>query len=120
LAWIVDAGDADFAEIAEKATIPVLLDLWATSRCAPRRQVSRVLAQLAHEKAGDVKVVKIDIDSAQTRAQRFDVQDVSMLMVMRHGEVIARQTGAAPAALLQEWLEGTIVPSAAAADGTRI
>ncbi len=37
-----------------------------------------------------------------------------------HTEVIARQTGAAPAALLREWLGGSIVPSEAAADGTRI
>ena len=72
------------------------------------------------EKAGDVKLVKIDIDSTQTRAQRFDVQDVPTLMVMRHPEVIARQMGAAPAALLREWLGGSIVPSEAAADGTRI
>ena len=119
LAWIVDAGAADFAEIAEKATIPVLLDLWAT-RCAPRRLVSPVLAQLAHEKAGDVKVLKIDIDSAQTWAQRFDLQGGPTLIAMRHGELIAPQTGAAPAALLREWLQGATAPSEAAADGTRI
>ncbi|CEH00451.1 Protein of unknown function [Propionibacterium freudenreichii] len=28
--WIVDAGDADFAEVVEKAPQVVLVDLWAT------------------------------------------------------------------------------------------
>jgi thioredoxin 2 len=119
LVWIVDGGDADFAEIAEKATIPALLDLWAT-RCAPRRQLSPALAQLAHEKAGDVKLMKIDIDSAETCAQRFDLPGVPTLIVMRQGELIAWQVGAAPAALLREWLEGATAPSEAVADGTRI
>jgi thioredoxin 2 len=27
LPWIVDAGDADFAEVAEQAAMPVLVDL---------------------------------------------------------------------------------------------
>lgn len=34
LPWTVDAGDADFAEIAEQATVSVLVDLWATW-CGP-------------------------------------------------------------------------------------
>jgi len=37
-----------------------------------------------------------------------------------HTEVIARQTGAAPAALLRECLDGATAPSDAAADGTRL
>ena len=37
-----------------------------------------------------------------------------------HTEVIARQTGAAPAALLRECRDGATAPSDAAADGTRI
>jgi molecular chaperone DnaK (HSP70) len=37
-----------------------------------------------------------------------------------HTEVIARQTGAAPGALLRECLDGATAPSEAAADGTRI
>ena len=45
LPWIVDAGDQDFAEIAEQAAVPVLVDLWAPW-CGPCRMVSPALAQL--------------------------------------------------------------------------
>ena len=104
LPWIVDAGDADFSEIAQQASMPVLVDLWAVW-CAPCRQVSPVLARLAHERAGRVKLVKVDVDKAPGLSQRFDVQAVPTLLVLRGGEVVARQTGAAPANILGEWLD---------------
>jgi len=104
LPWIVDAGDADFSEVAEQASMPVLVDLWAVW-CAPCRQVSPVLARLAHERAGQLKLVKVDVDEAPGLSQRFDVQAVPTLLVLRGGEVVARQAGAAPANILGEWLD---------------
>jgi len=104
LPWIVDAGDADFSEIAQQASMPVLVDLWAVW-CAPCRQVSPVLARLADERAGRVKLVKVDVDKAPGLSQRFDVQAVPTLLVLRGGEVVARQAGAAPANILREWLD---------------
>lgn len=112
LPWIADAGDADFSEIAEQAAMPVLVDLWAVW-CAPCRQVSPVLARLAHERAGQVKLVKVDIDNAPRLSERFDVQAVPTLLLIRGGEVVARQTGAAPANVLGAWLDRELSRSAA-------
>nr|WP_244199920.1 thioredoxin domain-containing protein [Amycolatopsis thailandensis] len=50
LAITVDAGETDFAQVAERATMPVG-DLWA-AWCGPCRQVSPALAQLARERSG--------------------------------------------------------------------
>ncbi|MDT7595166.1 MAG: thioredoxin 2 [Pseudonocardiales bacterium] len=118
LPWIADAGDEDFAEIAENATVPVLVDLWA-SWCGPCRMVSPALEQLAREKAGQVKLVKVDIERAPKLAQRFSVQAVPTLMVLNRGEVIARQPGAAPLDVLRSWLDGAIagIPSQSRSGG---
>lgn len=105
--WIADADDDDFAQIAEGASIPVVVDLWATW-CGPCRMVSPALEQLATELAGRIKLVKVDIDKAPRLQQRFTVQAVPTLLVIRDGHVIARQAGAAPAPRLREWVEKTL------------
>ncbi|MET0861637.1 MAG: thioredoxin [Microbacterium sp.] len=104
LPWIVEALDDSFAEIAERADPPVIVDMWATW-CAPCRMVSPVLEQLAAERAGDVKLVKVDVDRAPRLSSRFSVQAVPTLMIMHHGEVISRQAGAAPVQVLRRWFD---------------
>ncbi|NMH99796.1 thioredoxin [Pseudonocardia acidicola] len=104
LPWIVDAGDDDFAEIAERSPVPVVIDMWATW-CGPCRMVSPALEQLAIERAGQIKLVKVDVDRSPRLSARFEIRAVPTLMVMRGGEVIARQPGAAPVHVLRNWLD---------------
>ncbi|MBP8534428.1 thioredoxin [Streptomyces sp. MK37H] len=104
LPWIVDADENDFAEVAEKATPLVVVDLWATW-CGPCRMVSPALEQVATELAGKVKLVKVDIDRNPHLARRFEVQAVPTLLILDKGELVARRAGAAPAGTLRSWVE---------------
>jgi thioredoxin 2 len=104
LPWIVDAGDDDFAEVAENSPVPVLVDLWATW-CGPCRMVSPALERLATDRRGQIKLAKVDVDKAPRLSQRFEVRAVPTLMVLRDGEVLARQPGAAPEPALRNWLD---------------
>ncbi|MFI5483722.1 thioredoxin [Streptomyces rubiginosohelvolus] len=104
LPWVVDAGDDDFAEVADNAVQPVVVDLWATW-CGPCRMVSPALEQVARDLAGRIKLVKVDIDRNPVVSQRFEVQAVPTLLVRDHGETVARQAGAAPAHVLRQWVE---------------
>jgi thioredoxin 2 len=104
LPWIADADDATFAEIAEAATVPVVVDLWAPW-CGPCRMVSPALERLAHDLAGKIKLVKVNVDEAPQLGQRFDVRAVPTLLILRKGEVSARQAGALPLPALRAWVE---------------
>ena len=103
LPWMVDADDASFADIVDRAHIPVLVDLWAPW-CGPCRMVSPALEQIARDLAGQLKLVKVNVDLAPAIAQRFEARSIPMLVMMRDGRVVARQVGAAPADQLKAWV----------------
>lgn len=107
LPWVVEAGDDDFSEIAERSGVPALVDFWAVW-CGPCRMVSPVLDQLAHERPGQIKLVKVDVDHSPQLSARFAIQAVPTLMVIVDGKIVARQAGAAPAPVLRSWLEGAL------------
>ncbi|WP_227981146.1 thioredoxin [Nocardia spumae] len=111
LPWIASAGDDDFVEVAERSAMPVLVDLWATW-CGPCRTVSPALEQLARERAGGIKLVKVDVDAAPRTAERFTVRAVPTLLVMDRGEVLARHAGAAPVPQLRGWLDQALSKNA--------
>lgn len=104
LPWIVDAGDDSFAERVEQARMPVLVDLWA-AWCGPCRAVSPALVNLARDRAGRIKLVKVNVDESPAIAARFGVQGIPTLLVFDKGTVVTRQTGAAPEAALRQWLD---------------
>jgi thioredoxin 2 len=67
--------------------------------------VSPALSELATEKAGQIKLVKVNVDEAPRLQQRFGVQSIPTLLLLRRGEVTARQVGAPPPAALRAWLD---------------
>ena len=104
LPWVVDANESTF-EVEVKAQPTVVLDLWAPW-CGPCRFVSPILDGLAHQYAGRLKVVKVNVDENQGLARRFDAMSIPTIIVMRDGQVVNRIVGAAP----KEQMEAQIVP----------
>ena len=94
LAWVVDANESTF-EVEARAQPTVVIDLWAPW-CGPCRFVSPILDELAHEHAGRLKVVKVNVDENQGLARRFDATSIPTLVVLRDGTVVDRVVGALP------------------------
>ena len=108
LPCIADADDTTFTDIADAAKLPVIVDLWAPW-CGPCRMVSPALEQLARDLAGHVKLVKVNVDVSPQLSQRFEAQAIPTLLVLREGQVVARQTGAAPLAALRAWVDKALM-----------
>ena len=111
LPWIVEADGTTFGEVADAARIAVLADLWAPW-CGPCRMVSPALEQLARELAGQIKLVKVNVDVSPGISRRFEAQAIPTLLVLRHGQVTARQTGAIPLAALRTWVSDALAGAA--------
>jgi thioredoxin 2 len=110
LPWLVEAGEDTFDE-AVSSRVPVLVDLWAPW-CGPCRMVAPGVERAATELAGDLKVVKVNVDEAPGVSARFAVQGIPTLLVLRDGKPVARQVGAlAPDKLLAWVRQATASPS---------
>ncbi len=103
LPWIVDADASEF-EGAIHASVPVLVDFWAPW-CGPCRMVSPVVEAQGRERAGQFKVVKLNVDEAPDIAARYQAQSIPLLVLVRDGEEVDRQIGAVPPSQLRSWLD---------------
>jgi thioredoxin 2 len=101
LAWSVEADRESF-DAETTASVPVIVDFWAPW-CGPCRMVSPAVERLAEANAGQMKVVKLNVDEAPDIAARFGVQGIPLLVVLRDGQEVDRVVGAVPEAQLKAW-----------------
>ena len=97
--------DASFKQDVLSSSTPVLVDFWATW-CGPCKMVAPVLEEIAKEKTGDLRVVKLDVDANPETARDFQVVSIPTMILFKGGEPVKRIVGAkGKAALLREIAE---------------
>jgi thioredoxin 2 len=114
LAWVVSANESTF-EIEARAQPTVVIDLWAPW-CGPCRFVSPILDDLAHQYAGRLKIIKVNVDENPGLARRFDAMSIPTLVVLRDGNVVNRIVGAAPKEQLESQIKPHLKPPKTATD----
>ena len=92
--------DASFASEVEQANGLVLVDFWATW-CGPCQIVAPILDQLGNEYPGRVKMAKVDVDSNQRTAMRFNVRFIPSILFFKNGQHVDTVIGAVPKATLE-------------------
>ena len=103
MAEIVINSD-NFEQEVLRSPIPVLVDFWATW-CGPCRMVAPIVAEIAEEMAGKVKVCKVDVDENQELAMKYRVASIPTLIVFKNGEAVTGMVGARPKAAILEMLK---------------
>ena len=104
LPWLTPATAEEFDELIATSPVPVLVDLWA-EWCGPCRMVAPILERLAAQRAGSLRVVKVDVDQEPSVSQRLGVQGIPTMVLFDHGVERSRQVGALPEHQLVAWLD---------------
>jgi thioredoxin 1 len=87
--------DTSFANEVEEHTGLAVVDFWATW-CGPCRMIAPILDQLSVEYDGRVKITKLDVDSNQQTAARFQVRSIPTLLFFKDGKLVDQVIGAVP------------------------
>lgn len=103
----LEINDANFDEIVLKSTKPVMVDFWA-EWCGPCKQIGPDLEEISVEMEGQIKVVKVDVDSNPSTAAALGVRGIPALFLFKDGEVVSNKVGAAPKTALKTWIEDAI------------
>lgn len=85
--------DTNFEREVLESDVPVLVDFWA-SWCPPCKMVEPVIAELAIDYDGQLKVGKLHVDQNPKTRDRYRILGVPTFAVFRGGEIVARRTGA--------------------------
>lgn len=83
---------ANFEAEVLKSQIPVLVDFWAPW-CGPCRMLAPLVEELAREKAGIVKVGKVNVDEAPDLAAKFGIMSIPTLILFKNGQQAAQSVG---------------------------
>ncbi len=92
---VITLTKENFEAEALKASVPVLVDFWA-SWCGPCRMVSPIVDEIAEESDGSYKVGKVNVDEQPELASQFGVMSIPTLIVLENGKVKNTAVGARP------------------------
>lgn len=108
-----EVDDRTFDQEVLLSDTPVLVDFWA-AWCPPCHQIAPVLEQIAKERTGKLRIVKMDYDANPVTPSNYRVMGLPTLILFAGGRPVASMVGARPKAALLRDIDATLesIPAA--------
>ena len=65
---------------------PMIVDFWA-EWCGPCKMIALLLDEIAREKAGAVKVAKVNVDDNQSLSFKYNIRAIPALLFFKNGQL---------------------------------
>jgi len=88
----INVSEMAFGKAVERSPIPVLVFFWR-GKCPPCERMEPVLARIAQDYAGDLLVVKANINDTPTAARKYQIDAVPTILLVRDGKEVERIVG---------------------------
>tara|TARA_B100000683_G_scaffold275837_1_gene327839 strand:+ start:1490 stop:1843 length:354 start_codon:yes stop_codon:yes gene_type:complete len=95
--------DGNFEQEVIQSEVPVLIDFWAPW-CGPCRAMGPVIDELSEEYAGQVKIVKMNVDENSATPGKYGIRAIPTLILFKDGEVVDQSTGAVSKSSIKEMI----------------
>ncbi len=83
---------------------PVVIDFWAPW-CNPCVGFAPVFSDVAEERSGEIRFVKIDTEAQQQLAAQFQIRSIPTIMLFKDGQRVDTLNGALPKSHFSQWLD---------------
>jgi thioredoxin-like negative regulator of GroEL len=91
---------------------PLLVFFWS-ERSGPARRMESLLAHLARKERGRLRIMRVDVDEQPQVAERFGINDVPTLVLVKGKRVVDRIDGRASAPAIETMLAPHLAAMAA-------
>lgn len=95
---------SNFDEEVLNSELPVLVDFWA-DWCGPCKMLSPLIAEIAGEYDGKIKVGKVNVDEEQGLAMKYRVSSIPTLVLFKEGQAVERSVGAVPKSQIETMIQ---------------
>jgi thioredoxin 1 len=89
---VIKLDESNFDRELTQDDKPVIVDFWA-EWCGPCKMIAPLLDEIAREKAGAVKVAKVNVDENQSLSFKYNIRAIPALLFFKNGQLRDQVTG---------------------------